>query len=224
MAKKGSYDFYLILATTVVLALISLVCVWAMFYFKMAGINLLPPAGKMAWQERMNSIVAPLIVALFVILGICVPKRLLPVNWLNRFAVVLLVAALVVGWWLGVRVGLLVILGAALILQSIVLVLALAGQDFLSFVKKGYWVRVGSSLVHLGLVLFVLDLYFYRLPALHLPLFWLTTAATVSGMICCFYAEGIARLLGGDTKERRVRKAGREEEGRVAETPGSGPR
>jgi len=196
MAKKGSYDFYLILATTVVLAGISLICVWAMFHFKLAGINLLPPAGKMAWQERMNSIVAPFIVALFVLLGICVPKRLLPVAWLNRFAAALLATALAGGLWFGVRIGLLVILIAALLLQLAVLVLALAGQDFLSFVKKGYWVRVGSSLVHLGLVLFVLDLYFHRLPALHLLLFWVTTTATVSGMICCFYAEGIARLLG----------------------------
>ena len=37
MAKKGSYDFYLILATAVVLAVISLICVWAMFHYKLAG-------------------------------------------------------------------------------------------------------------------------------------------------------------------------------------------
>jgi len=213
MAKKGSYDFYLILATTVVLALISLICVWAMFYFKMAGIHLLAAAGKAAWQERMNTIISPFIVALLVLLGICVPKRLLPVRWLNRFAVVLLIAALAVGWWFGVRVGLLVILGAALLLQSAVLVLALAGQDFLSFVKKGYWVRVGSSLVHLGLVLFVLDLYFHRMPTLHLLLFWVTTATTVSGMICCFYADSIARLLGREDRESAEQSGGRKDKG-----------
>ncbi len=211
MAKKGSYDFYLILATTLVLAAISLICVWAMFYFKLAGIHQLPPAGKMAWQEWMNSIIAPFIVALFVLLGICVPKRLLPVTWLNRFAVVLLATALAVGWWFGVKLGLLVILGAALLLQLVVLVLALAGRDYLSFVKKGYWVRVGSSLVHLGLVLFVLDLYFHRLPALHLLLFWVTTAATVSGMICCFYADGIARLLGHGNQDLPASARNREE-------------
>jgi hypothetical protein len=196
MAKKGSYDFQLILATTVVLAAISLICVWAMFHFKLAGIHLLEPAGKMAWQERMNTIIAPFIIALLVLLSICVPKRLLPVAWLNRFAAALLLATLPVGWWFGVKTGLLLMLGAALLLQLVVLVLALAGSDFLHFTKKGYWARVGSSLVHLGLVLFVLDLYFHRQPALHLLLFWVTTAATTGGMICCFYAEGIARLLG----------------------------
>lgn len=202
MAKKGSYDFQLILATTVVLGLISLLCVWAMFHFKLAGIHLLDPAGKIAWQERMNGLVAPLIIALFVLLGICVPKRLLPVLWLNRFAGLLLLTALLTGWWFGVRTGLLVILGAALLLQLAVLVLALIGSDFLHFTKKGYWAQVGSALVHLGLVLFVLDLYFYRRPALHLLLFWVTTAATTGGMLCCFYAEGIARLLKRENRPR----------------------
>jgi hypothetical protein len=212
MAKKGSYDFYLILATTVALALISLICVWAMFYFKLAGIHLLEAAGKAAWQERMNAIVSPFIIALLVLLGICVPKRLLPVAWLNRFALLLLVGTLLLGWRFGIRTGLLVILGAALLLQLVVLVLALAGRDYLNFTKKGYWARVGSSLVHLGVVLFVLDLFFYRLPALHLLLFWVTTAATVSGMTCCFYAESIAQLLSrgisGSLRETQGRAEG----------------
>ena len=202
MAKKNSYDFYLILATTVVLAAISLICVAAMFQFKAAAIHTLPPEAKVAWQEGMNRLVAPFLIALLVLLGICVPKRLLPTVWLNRFAALLLVAATLTGWWFGVKTGLLVILCVSLGLQLAVLLLAGLGSERLNFTKKGYWGRVGSSLVHLGLVLFVLDLFFYRLPGLHLLLFWVTTAATTSGMICCFYAEGIARRLnGGDEAE-----------------------
>jgi hypothetical protein len=203
MAKKGgSYDFYLILATTVVLAAISLICVAAMFQFKAAAIHTLPPEAKVAWQEGMNNLVAPFLIALLVLLGICVPKRLLPTVWLNRFAALLLLAAVLTGYCFGVKLGLLVILCVALGLQLAVLLLALVGSERVNFTKKGYWSRVGSSLVHLGLVLFVLDLFFYRLPGLHLLLFWVTTAATTSGMICCFYAEGIARRInGGDQAE-----------------------
>ncbi len=196
MVKKGSYDFYLILATTVVLAAISLICVGAMFQFKAQAIHTLPPEAKVAWQEGMNNLVAPFLIALLVLLGICVPKRLLPTRWLHRFAALLLVTAGLTGWQFGIKIGLLVILCAALGLQLVVLALALAGSERVNFTKKGYWGRVGSSLVHLGLVLFVLDIFFYRLPALHLLLFWVTTVATTSGMICCFYAEGIVRLLG----------------------------
>ena len=201
MAKKTSYDFQLILATTVVLAAISGICVAAMFQFKAAGIHLLPPEAKVAWQEQMNTIIAPFIIALIVLLGICIPKRLLPTSWLNRFAALLVAAAAFTGWRFGAQGGLLLILGAALCLQLVVLILALAGSERLNFTKKGYWGRVGSSLVHLGLILFVLDIFFYRLPTLHLLLFWVTTAATTSGMICCFYAEEIVRILGRETED-----------------------
>jgi hypothetical protein len=58
-------------------------------------------------------------------------------------------------------------------------------------------VRVGSSLIHLGLILFVFDLFFYQRQALHLFLFWITTGATVLGMLFCFYAETVVRLITG---------------------------
>ncbi|MBU0676287.1 MAG: hypothetical protein KJ950_16730 [Proteobacteria bacterium] len=197
MKTKGSYDFYLILATTVMLAAISGICLWGMFAFKFAGIHELAPAAKIAWQNRMNTLVAPFITGLIVLLGICVPKRLLPTSWLNRFAALLLILTFLTSWLFGVRIALLAILTASLALQLIVLVLAIKGSSYLHFEKKGYWARLGSTLIHLGLVLFVLDLYFHRYQTLHLALFWVTTAATVMGMIFCFYAESVVRLLTG---------------------------
>lgn len=195
MQKKSSYDFYLILATTVVLGIISAVCIWSMFYFKMAQIHEMAPHVKIAWQNRMNTIVAPFIIALIVLLGICVPKRLLPTTWLNRFAVALVSVAFLTSLLLGVKTGLLVILVASLVLQVLVLAMAIIGSEQLHFETKSYWSRVGSSLIHLGLVLFILDLFFYRQPALHLLLFWVTTGATVLGMICCFYADSVVKLF-----------------------------
>lgn len=195
MQKKASYDFYLILATTVVLAAISAICIWAMFYFKMAQIHEMAPSLKIAWQNRMNTLIAPFVIGLIVLLGICIPKRLLPTTWLNRFAVFLITAAILTSWLVGVKSGLLLILCAALILQFLILIMALFGSDRLHFETKGYWARVGSSLIHLGLVLFILDLFFHRQQNLHLILFWITTGATVLGMTCCFYAESIAGMV-----------------------------
>mgnify|MGYP000194346050 CR=1 FL=1 len=135
------------------------------------------------------------IIALITLLGICVPKRLLPTTWLNRFAVLLGAVAVLTGWLAGVTTGLLVILCASLALQLVVLVMALAGSEQLHFETKNYWSRVGSSLIHLGLILFILDLFFHRQQTLHLLLFWVTTAATVLGMIFCFYADSVVRLF-----------------------------
>ena len=197
MKFKSAYDFYLVLATALVLFAISLISIYGMFYFKFAQIHQMEPAMKMAYMNRMNSLVAPFIISLILLLGICVPKRLLPTALLNRVAVLLVVVAVFTGLVAGVKASLFLILGASLVLQLIVLTLALGGSKNLHFHKKSYWVRLGSSLIHLGLILFVLDLLLYEKKNLHLFLFWITTGASVAGMLFCFYAESVVRLVKG---------------------------
>ena len=96
--------------------------------------------------------------------------------------------------WQGLKVGLIVVLTVSLVLQFVVLGMAMAGSKHLHFEKSGYWVRVGSSLIHLGFILFVLDLLLYRHLTLHLILFWVTTGSSVLGMLLCFYSQGVASL------------------------------
>jgi hypothetical protein len=143
----------------------------------------------------MNHVVTPFIIGLILLLGICVPKRLLSAQWLVRFGVALGIAGFAVSLWLGIINGLIVVLVASLILQLVVLIMAAAGSKRLHFEKSGYWVRVGSSLVHLGFILFVLDLLLYKHLSLHLFLFWVTTGSSVMGMLCCFYSQGIAAAV-----------------------------
>ncbi len=201
MKRKTSYDFHLIVATAIMLFIISAICIYGMFHFKLAQIHQMPTEIKVGHMERMNTIVAPFVIGLILLLGICVPKRLLPTQWLNRFAVFLIVVVLLVCVGPGIKWGLVVILVASLVLQVVVLAMALAGSKSLNFEKRGYWLRVGSSLIHLGLILFVLDLFFYNKQTLHLVLFWITTVATVLGMTFCFYSDAMVRLLG------RIRKS-----------------
>ena len=193
--RSASYDYYLILATVGVLFAISAISIYAMFAFKFAQIQNMAPAVKQAHMEQMNRVVAPFIIALITLLGICIPKRLLPTHWLNRFAVLLLTVATGIGALFTVRAALLVILIASLALQLVVLGLALVGSHRIHFTRSGYWLRLGSTLMHLGLILFVLDLFFFRHRTLHLALFWTTTIATVLGMIFCFYAPSVAGLI-----------------------------
>jgi hypothetical protein len=193
--KKTSYDFTLILATVAVLSIISGICVYGMFYFKFAQLQNMAPAVKSAYMDRMNQIVSPFIIALIVILAVCVPKRLLPTVWLNRFALALVVLIGVVTWVWGVVMALKVALCVTLVLQVAVLGMAVSGSQRLNFEKKGYWLRVGSSAMHLGLILFILDLFFYKYQTLHLALFWVTTVATVFGMIGCFYSPALAGMM-----------------------------
>ena len=197
---KSSYDFYLILATTIILFAICLISIYGMFYFKFAQIHQMAPALKITYMNRMNTVIAPFAVCLILLLGICVPKRLLPTAWLNRATLLLLVGTVLTGLIWGGRASLYFILAASLILQVVVLLMALSGSKKLNFHKKGYWVRLGSSLIHLGLILFVLDLLLYEKMTLHLFLFWVTTGTSVFGMVFSFYAESVVRLITGKQK------------------------
>jgi hypothetical protein len=195
MRGKSSYDYYLILATTVVLFVISAICIYGMFYFKLAQVHQLPAAEKVGYMDSMNTVLAPFLIALIVLLGICVPKRLLPTSWLNRFSLVLVLLACAAGFIWGLKASLALVLMVSCVLQMVVLFMALAGSKELNFEKRGYWVRVGSSLLHLGLILFTLDLFFYRYQVLHQVLFWITTISVLVGMVFCFYAESFSRLV-----------------------------
>jgi hypothetical protein len=195
MKTKSSYDFYLILATAVMLFIISAICIYGLFYFKLAQIHQMATPLKVAHMNYMNDIMSPFLIGLILLLGICVPKRLLPTTWLHRFCVVLFISGVVVCLTLGVRSGLMFILMTSLVLQAVVLVMAVADSKRLTFERKGYWLRVGSSLIHLGIILFVLDLFFYKRQTLHSFLFWITTVTVVLGMFFCFYSDRMVRLM-----------------------------
>ncbi len=195
--KKASYDFYLIIATAAVLGAISAICIYGMFYFKFAELQHMPAAAKALYMARMNRLISPFIIALILLLGICVPKRLLAASRLTWFAALLALLVTVISFAYGVVMALKVSLIITLALQFVVLVLAAAGSRRLNFSHKSYWLRVGSSLMHLGIILFILDLFFYKHHALHLVLFWVTTTSTVSGMLACFYSQSLIKLFRG---------------------------
>ena len=192
--RRFNYDFVLILATVGILFLISLLCIGGMFYFKWAELQNVAPAIKIAFQEQMNNLLAPFLVALLLTLGLCIPNRLFPSRWLYAFIIMLgltcLGSALVWGW----REALLWMLVISAALQAIVLILVVLGWR-LKFLCEGYWNRLGSSLVHLGLILFCLDFFFLSHRDLHLGLFWVSAICIFIGMIVTFYAEGMMEWL-----------------------------
>ncbi|MEW6220476.1 MAG: hypothetical protein AB1634_13210 [Thermodesulfobacteriota bacterium] len=193
--RRFGYDFLLVLATTVVLAVISALCIYSMFAYKTAVGAAALPAARAAHMARMNGLVAPWLIALILILAICVPKRLLPVAWLHRLTGGLAILVVGVSAWHGLPVALLVVIIAATILQLVILALAVTGSPLLRFERKGYWLRVGSASLHLGLLLFLCDLHVVGHPGWHPFLFWAATVSFAVGLTCSFYADALVRLV-----------------------------
>ena len=85
-----------------------------------------------------------------------------------------------------------VILFISLALQLVVFILVLFGLK-LHFEKEGYWTRVGSSLIHLGFILFVLDFIFLNSLEIHLAIFWTSAISISLGCIFTFYSPGFKK-------------------------------
>jgi len=86
----------------------------------------------------------------------------------------------------GVRFALGLVLGLSALLQALILALVLGGAR-LRFAGRGIALRSGSSLLHLGIVLFTFDLVALQGSPWHIPLFWLATGLLTAGCLLTFY-------------------------------------
>ena len=183
--RRGvGWDLALVLLTAATLAAFGLLALWSMFHYKSHALR--PDWSVPAFQEMMNRLAAPLVVLLIVWLVLCIPKRLLSRRALLGYSAGMLalgVAALPLG---GVRFALGLVLGLSALLQTAILGLVLGGAR-LRFAGRGIALRSGSSLLHLGIVLFTLDLVALQGSRWHIPLFWVATALLTAGCVLTFY-------------------------------------
>ncbi len=180
--KKFNYDFGLTIAAVILMFLLSLLCIGSMFYFKWAHLAQAPPMVKVAYQERMNQLAAPLVGGLLLVLALCIPNRLLSTRWLNLLAGSM--GVLLTGIWIlkGWRLALLSLLLVSSVFQIVVLFLVLSGKK-LNFRCEGYRAKLGSSLLHLGLVLFCLIIVLLSYTGFLSWLFWFATCLVFVGLI-----------------------------------------
>jgi hypothetical protein len=182
--RPVGWDLALVLLTAFTLAAFGALALWGMFHYKSHALR--PDWSVPVYQEMMNRLAAPLVVLLILWLVLCIPKRVLSRVALLGYSAAILaagIAALPLG---GVRAALGLVLGLSAALQAVILGLVLAGAS-LRFSGQGFALRAGSSLLHLGTVLFTLDLVSLQGSHWHIPLFWVSTALLTAGCVLTFY-------------------------------------
>ena len=79
--KHKTYDFYLMVFTVAVLAIIGLVCLYGIGYYTYTN-ETMPDWTETAlygqYIDSMNQLIYPFVVLLLVALGLCIPKRIVP--------------------------------------------------------------------------------------------------------------------------------------------------
>lgn len=195
--KLKNYDYYLIILTTLVLFAIGLICIYGITYYNYLSVN---PAWTRTAQyvqyiNDMNLYLYPFLILLLLALGLCIPKRLFEQDILIKLSAAMLAAALIPMFLSGIEAGMGFILAVTAGLQGIVLIMTFKKSRTIRFEKEGYVVRLGSSLLHLGVVILVLNFVSLRENPLHISIFWFGTVLVIAGSVFSFYPDRIASSL-----------------------------
>lgn len=192
--RRTAWDFALMMATVVLLGALgvqslvgTLYAWWA--YRTQPGWE---TTGYPAFVTAMNAVAAPLAVALVLVMGLCVPKRLFErrvLLWASILGVVIGVGAGVLAR--SVQIGLSFYLGFAALLQVAVVVLTVAGTGGLVYMSEGRIAKAGSGLLHLGFIMFALTVVAWQDSSLMLPAFIVSTLLLAGGSAMSFYARGV---------------------------------
>lgn len=149
--------------------------------------------GYAAFVNTMNAIAAPQIVALVIVMGLCVPKRLFSRALLVTVSAGMLVVGLGVWAFTGsLATGLAGYLAFSALIQVAVVVMTVAGVRGPSYLTEGRLTKTGSGLLHLGFIVFAFVVVALQDSSFMLPVFWVSAVLTIVGTVLSFYADVFA--------------------------------
>jgi hypothetical protein len=193
---RRSWDFSLTIATVAILGLLGVQSFVGTLYTWWAARTIAgwqQGTGYAEFVTLMNQIAAPLVVALVIVMGLCVPKRLF-----ERRALVIVSAAMV-GAGIGVflftsslQSGLGTYLALSALIQAAVVVLTVAGVRGPSYLTEGRLTKTGSGLLHLGFIGVAFVIVTLERSNLMLPVFFASALCLAGGTALAFYAETLA--------------------------------
>lgn len=194
--RQRTWDFALTIATMAILAALgvqSFVGTLYVWWAERTIANWDQSAGYAHFVTVMNDIAAPLVVALVIVMGLCVPKRLFRRKVLLAVSLAMLAAGAVAG--LATRslgTGLTVYLMLAGLIQVAVIVMTAAGTRGPSYLTEGRLTKLGSGLLHLGFIVFVVLVVSFQQSSLMMAVFLVSAVLLVGGTALSFYANKLA--------------------------------
>lgn len=186
VTKRVSWDFGLNVATVGLLGALGIQSLVGTLYSWWAyrSVPGWEAVGYGRFEDVMNAIAAPMLVALVLAMGLCVPKRLFERRTLVLVSAAMLVAGLIAGVVTGsVATGLVFYLGVSALIQVAVVVSVATAR------LGGGWAKAGSGLLHLGFIVFTIVAVALQDSAAMLPVFWLSMVLIAGGSVLSFYAR-----------------------------------
>jgi hypothetical protein len=195
--KPRNYDYYLIIITTLILFGIGAVSLYGITYYNYLAVDSqwTQTVQYSKYIDEMNSYIYPFLVLLLISLGLCIPKRLFEQDMMIKSSAFILGITIILAIFSGLEAGLGFILVVMTAVQTIVLILTIKKSRTIRFEKEGYMVRLGSSLLHLGVVILIFNFVNFQDSPYHLLIFWFGVILITSGNLFSFYPERIPSLF-----------------------------
>jgi len=194
--RQRSWDFALTVITIVLLASLGIQSfvgtLWVFFAENnIAGWEAGP--GYANYVTFMNAVAAPQILALVLVMGLCVPKRLFSRRVLLGVSLAMVAVGVVVGVaTASIGRGLTVYLVLAAIIQVAVVVMTIAGVRGPSYLTEGRLTKTGSGLLHLGFIVFGIVVVALQRSPWMLPVFSASAVLVTVGTAMAFYSDKLA--------------------------------
>jgi len=195
--KLKNYDYYLIIITTLILFGIGAVSLYGITYYNYLAVDAqwTQTVQYSQYIDEMNSYIYPFLVLLLISLGLCIPKRLFEQDMMIKSSVLIIGITIILTIFFGMETGLGFILAMMTAFQAIVLILTIKKSRTIRFEREGYVVRLGSSLLHLGVVILIFNFVNFQDSPYHLLIFWSGMVLITSGNIFSFYPEKVSLLF-----------------------------
>jgi hypothetical protein len=129
------------------------------------------------------------------VLGLCIPKRIISKKQLLAAGACLLGLTFIIEQLTSINTSLEFLLGVSILLQTAVVILTILQQGGLKYESEGYFIKVGSSMLHLGVVVFIFDFVSMRSSIHHISIFWVATVLIIAGTVLSFYSDKIRTCL-----------------------------
>lgn len=191
------YNYYLIIITTLILFGIGAVSLYGITYYNYLAVDArwTQTLQYSQYIDEMNSYIYPFLVLLLISLGLCIPKRLFEQDKMLKSSALILGITIILTIFSGIETGLGFILVVMTAFQSIVLILTIKKSRTIRFEKEGFVVRLGSSFLHLGIVILIFNFVNFKDSPYHLLIFWFGMVLISSGNIFSFYPETISSMM-----------------------------
>lgn len=186
------YDFILTIFTVILLAAMGAVYFYGTIYsFNKSRINpeWTQTIDYYSYIYTMYVLTMPLTLILLLVMALCIPRRIIPRHFLLPISGAILFSALSIALTVNVFTAISMVILFAAIVQIYVAYAVIRGSNYLVFEKQSTIEKLGSTFLHLGILILVLALTVFQTSSLHLAVFWTSTALTSAGSLFIFYPK-----------------------------------